>query len=198
MACMQSRLAALRTSPIWSKYVNKKVNLLQNRCCITCTSIITTMKNIPTLYEWMGDMQTFEKLFSTFYEKVLKDDLLGDVFKNMSPEHIKHVSHFVAEVFGGPKLYTTEDNGSHATMISRHIGKMLTEEKRQRWTQLLLQTADEIGLKSDPEFRSAFVGYLEWGTRIAVINSQLTENQMADTEPMPQWGWGETKGPYLP
>ncbi len=94
------------------------------------------MKNIPTLYEWMGDMQTFEKLFSTFYEKVLKDDLLGDVFKNMSPEHIKHVSHFVAEVFGGPKLYTTEDNGSHATMISRHIGKMLTEEKRQRWTQL--------------------------------------------------------------
>ena len=84
----------------------------------------------------MGDMQTFEKLFSTFYEKVLKDDLLGDVFKNMSPEHIKHVSHFVAEVFGGPKLYTTEDNGSHATMISRHIGKMLTEEKRQRWTQL--------------------------------------------------------------
>ncbi len=27
MACMQSRLAALRTSPIWSKYVNKKVNL---------------------------------------------------------------------------------------------------------------------------------------------------------------------------
>jgi len=156
------------------------------------------MKNIPTLYEWMGDMQIFEKLFSTFYEKVLKDDLLGDVFKNMSPEHIKHVSHFVAEVFGGPKLYTTEDNGSHATMISRHIDKMLTEEKRQRWMQLLLHTADEIGLKSDPEFRSAFVGYLEWGTRIAVINSQLTENPMADTEPMPKWGWGETKGPYLP
>jgi len=156
------------------------------------------MKKIPTLYEWAGDMSTFEKLFSIFYDKVLKDDLLGGVFKNMSPQHIEHVSHFVAEVFGGPKLYSTADGGSHASMIGHHIGKMLTEEKRQRWMQLLIQTADEIGLKNDPEFRSAFVGYLEWGTRIAVINSELTENPMDHLEPMPKWGWGETGGPYLP
>lgn len=155
-------------------------------------------KNIPTLYEWAGDIQTFESLFSKFYDKVLKDDLLGEVFSNMSPEHVRHVSHFVAEVFGGPKLYTTEDGGSHASMIGKHIGKMLDEQKRQRWLHLLLETADEIGLKSDPEFRSALVGYLEWGTRLAVINSQLTENPMENSEPMPKWGWGETGGPYQP
>ncbi|XZF14519.1 group II truncated hemoglobin [Chitinophagaceae bacterium MMS25-I14] len=153
-------------------------------------------KKIPTLYEWAGDMQTFEKLFEAFYDKVLKDDLLGDVFKNMSPDHVQHVAHFVAEVFGGPKLYTTENAGSHASMIGKHIGKMLTEEKRQRWVHLLMQTADETGLKSDPEFRSAFAGYIEWGTRIAVINSQLTENPVTHSEPMPKWGWGETGGPY--
>lgn len=156
------------------------------------------MKNIPTLYEWAGDMTTFETLFTHFYAKVLKDDLLGEVFEHMSPEHIAHVAHFVAEVFGGDKLYTTEDGGSHAQMIGKHIGKMLTEPKRQRWVQLLLQTADEVGLKSDPEFRSAFVGYIEWGTRLAVINSQLTENPMNTHEPMPTWGWGETGGPYIP
>ncbi|HZH66046.1 MAG TPA: group II truncated hemoglobin [Flavisolibacter sp.] len=156
------------------------------------------MKNIPTLYEWAGDINTFEALFTRFYGKVLKDNLLGEVFKNMSPEHIKHVSHFVAEVFGGGNFYTREDNGSHAKMIGKHIGRMLTEEKRQRWVQLLLQTADEVGLKSDPEFRSAFVGYIEWGTRLAVINSHLIENPMAVSEPMPKWGWGETGGPYEP
>ena len=156
------------------------------------------MKNIPTLYEWTGDIETFKILFRKFYDKVLKDNLLGEVFKNMSSEHINHVSHFVAEVFGGPKFYTTQDNGSHSKMIGEHIGKMLTEEKRQRWVHLLLQTADEVGLKSDPEFRSAFVGYIEWGTRLAVINSQLTENPMAESEPMPKWGWGETGGPYKP
>jgi hemoglobin len=156
------------------------------------------VKNIPTLYEWAGGMETFEILFTKFYDKVLKDDLLGDVFINMSPKHITQVAHFVAEVFGGSKLYSTEDNGSHAKMIGKHIGKMLTEEKRQRWVQLLLQTADEAGLKSDPEFRSAFVGYIEWGTRLAVINSQLTENPIDSNEPMPKWGWGETGGPYDP
>ncbi len=153
---------------------------------------------IPTLYEWAGEMPVFEKLFSTFYDKVLKDDLLGEVFKNMPSEHISHVSHFVAEVFGGEKLYTTVDQGSHAKMIGKHIGRMLTEEKRQRWMQLLIKTADEIGLKSDPEFRSAFVGYLEWGTRIAVINSAMSQNPVSVSEPMPVWGWGATGGPYIP
>jgi hemoglobin len=156
------------------------------------------MSNVPTLYQWAGDMETFEELFSKFYEKVVSDELLGEVFKNMSAEHITHVAHFVAEVFGGEKLYSTGDNGSHAKMIGQHIGKRLTELQRQRWVALLLQTADEVGLKSDPEFRSAFVGYIEWGTRLAVINSQLTENPLDMNEPMPTWGWGETGGPYIP
>lgn len=156
------------------------------------------MKNIPTLFEWAGDMQTFETLFERFYDKVLRDDLLGNVFKNMSPEHVGHVAHFVAEVFGGAQLYTMQDGGSHAQMVGHHIGKMLTEEKRQRWVQLLLQSADETGLRSDPEFRSAFVGYIEWGSRLAVINSGLAENPVQVAEPMPKWGWGETGGPYIP
>lgn len=84
------------------------------------------MKDIPTLYEWTGDMQTFELLFSRFYDKVLKDDLLAEVFENRSPEHVSHGAHFVAEVFGGPKLYSSEDGGSHAQMVGHHIGKMMT------------------------------------------------------------------------
>jgi hemoglobin len=154
------------------------------------------MERVPSLYEWAGGMHVFERLFEAFYDKVLADDLLEPVFKNMSPEHRMHVAHFVAEVFGGPATYTNEDGGSHASMVRHHIGKMLTEEQRQRWVQLLLRTADEIGLKTDPEFRSALVGYIEWGTRIAVINSHLGENPVGASEPMPHWGWGETGGPY--
>ena len=32
--------------------------------------------------------------------------------------------------------------------------------------------ADDAGLPDDPEFRAALVGYLEWGTRLAMHNSQ--------------------------
>ena len=52
-------------------------------------------------------------------------------------------------------------------------------------------------MPDDPEFRSALVGYLEWGSRLAVINSQPGATVDAD-QPMPKWGWGEVKGPYSP
>jgi len=153
--------------------------------------------NIPSLYEWAGGAPVFKNLFNLFYQKVLSDALLGPVFVNMSPDHVQHVAHFVGEVFGGETHYTGIDGGSHAPMIARHVGKKLTEAMRQRWMQLLLVTADEIGLKDDPEFRSAFVGYIEWGSRLALINSQLEQNPIEANAPMPKWGWGETGGPYI-
>jgi hemoglobin len=156
------------------------------------------MNNVPSLYQWLGGNEKLEQLTTAFYKKVLADDLIGPVFKNMSPEHAKHVAHFIGEVFGGPAQYTQQDNGSHAKMVGHHVGKMLTEPMRKRWIQLLLETADEIGLADDPEFRSAFVGYIEWGTRLAILNSNTTENPIKEDEPMPKWGWGETGGPYMP
>lgn len=152
-------------------------------------------KPIPTLFEWIGGSAAIEHLFEVFYSRVLRDPLLEPVFAKMSPDHVKHVAAFVSEVFGGPKTYSAE-HGGHANMISRHVGRALTEPQRARWMQLLLECADEIGAPSDPEFRSALVAYLEWGTRLAVINSQPGADVSGDA-PMPNWGWGEVKGPYV-
>ena len=158
----------------------------------------TAKPAVPTLYEWAGSQAALEKLTQVFYAKVLRDELLSPVFRHMSPEHARHVAHFIGEVFGGPALYTQEDQGSHAGMVAHHVGKQLSEAQRKRWLTLLLESADETGLASDPEFRSALVGYLEWGSRLAVLNSRLTENPVGPGEPMPRWGWGETGGPYQP
>jgi hemoglobin len=83
-------------------------------------------------------------------------------------------------------------------MVAKHLGRHLTNEQRKQWMTLLLDTADELDLPGDPEFRSSLVGYLEWGSRLAVLNSTATENPIDTQTPMPQWGWGETKGPYQP
>jgi len=155
------------------------------------------MKNIPTLCEWAGGPERLEILTDVFYDKVLKDEILAPVFKTMSRAHSKHVAHFITEVFGGHGAYTEGDKGSHAIMVRHHIGKSFTEEMRKRWMELMIEAADETGLPANPEFRSAFVGYLEWGTRIAIINSNSTEDPARDDEPMPKWGWGETGGPYI-
>jgi hemoglobin len=151
---------------------------------------------VPSLFEWVGGMPALEKLTSRFYDKVRDDELLAPVFAKMGPEHPQHVAHFLAEVLRGPAVYTAE-RGGHATMLARHLGRQLTETQRHRWVALLLETADEIDLPSDPEFRSAFVAYLEWGSRLAVINSQEGVKPMLD-QPMPSWGWGEVHGPYRP
>jgi hemoglobin len=156
---------------------------------------MSTETNVPTLYSWWGGSEAIERLIELFYSRVRADPLLAAVFANMSPEHVAHVSAFIAEVFGGPKQYSAQ-LGGHANMIRRHLGRGLEERQRQRWVGLLLECADEIGTPSDPEFRSALVAYLEWGSRLAVINSQPGASANAEV-PMPVWGWGETKGPYV-
>lgn len=50
-------------------------------------------------------------------------------------------------------------------------------------------------LPDDPEFRSAFVSCTEWGSRLAVMNSQAGA-EVVEELPMPRWGWGEVGGPY--
>lgn len=151
----------------------------------------TPVPVMPSLYEWAGGSQAFERLFTTFYRKVVDDETLGPVFAGMSEEHPKHVAAWIGEVFGGPATYSTA-HGGHRAMIGHHVDRGLTERQRRRWADLLLDAADEAGLPDDPEFRSAFVAYVEWGTRLAVLFSRPG----ADTsvpEPMPQWGWGEVR-----
>ncbi|MCI2421949.1 antibiotic biosynthesis monooxygenase [Saccharopolyspora sp. K220] len=151
--------------------------------------------SVPTLYEWAGGAAALEKLFTTFYERMRLDPELAPVFAEMSPEHAKHVATWLGEVFGGPARYS-EQRGGHAHMLGKHVGKAITETQRRRWVDLLLDTADEIGLPDDPEFRSAFVAYLELGSRMARLLSQPDARPDFD-EPMPRWGWGEVR-PWQP
>ncbi len=154
-------------------------------------------KQIPTPSEWAGGTEIFERLTEVFYDKVLQDAMLEPVFRQMPHEHRKHVAHFMAEVLKGPKLYSDEfGENALQRMVGKHIGKRLKEDQRKRWVALLLESADETGLPDDPEFRSTFVAHLEWGSRVAILNSQLTENPITDGEQIPEWGWGEVKGPY--
>jgi hemoglobin len=142
----------------------------------------------PTLYAWAGGMEAFERLTEAFYKRVRQDELVGPLFANMPDDHPHNVATWLAEVFGGPPAYT-EEHGGYPHMMSKHLGLAIREEQRARWAQLISLAADDAGLPSDPEFRSAFVAYIEWGTRIALANSQpgVTPPPKA---PVPRWGWG--------
>lgn len=149
----------------------------------------------PTLYDWAGGAPALLRLTEVFYDRVLTDDILAPVFAHMSPQHREHVAIWLGEVFGGPSRYTDE-LGGYPAMLSHHLGLNLTEEQRSRWAALIAGSADKAGLPDDPEFRSAFVAYVEWGTRIALANSQPGATP-PPAAPVPKWGWGEAP-PYNP
>jgi hemoglobin len=151
--------------------------------------------DIPTLYDWAGGTDAFVRLCDAFYRRVVADDLLAAMFAQMDPDHARYVALWLAEVFGGPAVYTAE-HGGYPHMLGHHLGKAITEPQRRRWLELMMDAADEAELPTDPEFRAAFLGYVEWGTRLAAGNSQPGATPVTQA-PVPRWGWGVAP-PYQP
>ncbi len=141
--------------------------------------------NFPTLYAWVGGASALERLTTVFYHHVLADPLLRPIFEFMPADHPKKVALWLGEVFSGPTTYTNE-LGGYPHMLGKHLNLGLKEEQRARWIQLIAYSADEAGLPSDPEFRSAMLAYLEWGTRIALANSQPGANPPPEAH-TPRW-----------
>jgi truncated hemoglobin YjbI len=148
----------------------------------------------PTVFEWVGGLPALERMTRIFYEKYIpQDDLLTPVFANMAADHPQRVAAWLGEVFGGPKVYSGQ-YGGYTRMISQHLGKGITEEKRVRWVELIHKAAQDAGLPNDPEFASVFNSYIEWGTRLAVENSTAGAHP-PENMPMPHWEWNTASGP---
>ena len=143
-----------------------------------------------TLYEWAGGEEAIRRLIDAFYDRVERDELLSPFFPGgVHEDHRAHVTAWWCEVFGGPAGYT-EELGGYEGMLAHHRGLAINPEQRFRFASLLSLAADDAGLPDDPEFRSAFVAYVEWGTRLALQNSEPGAD-VVEHAPVPRWGWGE-------
>jgi truncated hemoglobin YjbI len=141
-----------------------------------------------TLFEWAGGFPALLRLTRRFYEThVPEEPLLAKLFGTMSPDHPERVAAWLGQVFGGPPAYS-DRYGGYERMISQHLDKGITLEQRALWVKLLSQSADDVGLPADPEFRAAFAAYLEWGSRIAVENSKPGVHPPPKM-PVPRWWW---------
>jgi hemoglobin len=153
-------------------------------------------ERVPTLFEWAGGAEAFRRLIDAFYDRVEQDDLLSPFFPGGVHEaHRAHVTAWWVEVFGGPASYT-EEHGGYEAMLAHHRGLGITSEQRFRFASLMSLAADDAGLPQDPEWRAAFVGYVEWGTRLAMHNSGDADD-IVEHAPVPRWGWGVAP-PYQP
>lgn len=135
-------------------------------------------------------------MIDAFYDRTEHDALISPLFPGgVSEEHRAHVTLWWIEVFGGPSGYT-DQFGGYERMLAHHRDLGITPEQRFRFASLMGLAADDAGLPDDPEYRAAFVGYVEWGTRLALHNSQPGAD-VVDQAPVLHWGWGVAP-PYQP
>jgi len=148
-----------------------------------------SMSEQPTLVAWAGGPAALHRMIDAFYDRVEADDLLAPFFPGgVSRAHREHVGDWWVEVFGGPAGYT-QRHGGYEAMLAHHRGLGITPEQRHRFVSLMSLAADDAELPADPEFRSAVLAYVEWGTRLAMGNFQPGAT-VVEHAPVPRWGWG--------
>ena len=143
---------------------------------------------MPTLYEHAGGEEALHRLEQIFYDSVLRDPLLQPLFRAGQPQHVDHLTMFTAESFGGPNRFTRELGFAH--LIAVHRGLSITEEQRQRFVELYMAALDKAGMPDDEPFRTAVREHVEFGSRVAMQNSNAkTDAELNPLREVPQWTW---------
>lgn len=145
---------------------------------------------MESLYEHAGGDEGLHRLEELFYAKVLADPVLQPLFPRRRPHHVEHLTWFTAESFGGPDRFTREPGFQH--LINAHRGLRITDEQRNRFVTLYLETLDEAELPDDAPFREAVRSHVELGARVAQQNSRAeTDDQLHPLRDVPLWQWAD-------
>ena len=143
---------------------------------------------MPTLYEHAGGEEALHRLEQIFYDSVLRDPLLQPLFGAGQPQHVDHLTMFTAESFGGPDRFTRELGFAH--LIAVHRGLAITEDQRERFVELYMAALDEAGLPDDGPFRTAVREHVEFGSKVAMQNSNAkTDAELNPLREVPRWTW---------
>jgi len=143
---------------------------------------------MPSLYEHAGGEEALHSLEDGFYTRVLADPLLQPLFGSGQPHHVEHLTWFTAESFGGPDRFTRELGFAH--LIDVHRGLHITEAQRQRFVELYRSALEQSGLPDDEPFREAVMEHVEFGSRVAMQNSNATdEDGLHPLREVPRWTW---------
>ena len=143
---------------------------------------------MPSLYEHAGGEEALHRLEDTFYSSVLADPLLQPLFGAGRPEHVDHLTAFTAESFGGSDRFTRELGFGH--LIDVHRGLRITEAQRARFVELYMEALDVSGMPTDEPFRQAVRSHVEFGSRVAMGNSNAgSDDELHPLREVPRWTW---------
>ena len=102
---------------------------------------------IQSVYEMIGNDETFRVLVDAFYEKVYQDPILRPMFPDNKEESKHRQFLFLIQFFGGPKWYSQERG--HPRLRMRHFPFAIDRRARDQWLGHMLEAIDEAGIE-DP------------------------------------------------
>jgi len=156
------------------------------------TTTDSSATSSDSIYERAGGLDGLRRVVDLFYASIFQDPLLRPVFAHPVAHHVEHLTAFLAEVFGGPERYTKE-LGGFPTIISVHRARHITPEQRQRFVDLFMAAVDQTGLGTDTQLRKAIGSCIEFGSHIAMVNSNAaTDADLHPQREMPRWHWQPT------
>jgi hemoglobin len=143
---------------------------------------------MESLYHHAGGEKALHRLEEIFYEKALADPILKTLFSERVPTHVDHLTWFTAESFGGPDRFTRELGFQHIIDVHRHLE--ITDEQRDRFVTLYLESLDQAGLPDDEPFVQAVRSHVEFGAEVAHQNSWAeTDEDLHPIRAVPRWHW---------
>jgi hemoglobin len=142
----------------------------------------------PSIYEFAGGEDAFLALAAATHERCLQDPELNHVFGHVeNPMHVENLASYWAEVFGGPKRYSST-LGGHSGMLTIHAGHGAPDEWGDRFAACFIQAMDDAQWPVHEELRGVMREYIHWATR--EVNSVSPEGSRVNAEqPMPRWSW---------
>jgi hemoglobin len=98
----------------------------------------------PTMYDRLGGMDFFETLTKRFYEAVAEDEVLRPLYPEDLEPPRRHLSLFLAQFWGGPRLY--EEERGHPRLRARHLPFKIGQEERDRWLEHMTSAVKQAHL----------------------------------------------------
>ncbi len=99
-----------------------------------------------TLYEELGDEQ-LKKMVDTFYNKVLADERIADLFQSDLKLIKSKQFMFLSQFLGGPGRYTAEYG--HPRMRMRHMPHAITPSAAIAWLENMKSSIYSLDISED-------------------------------------------------
>lgn len=148
-----------------------------------------TKVNGKTMIEHVGGPVKVRELAKRFHERVLEDPILRGLFlKSGKSTHARHLAHFLEEIMGGEKKYTSLHDGVRG-LFEAHRNLDITEEQRKRFVEIFVETLDLVHMPEDARFRRGFEARIEQGSH---FSKDLSQRDVISPSQWPQvgtWDW---------